>query len=70
MKESRPDQFGCVEITSVPMKRGSASLCAVMGWHSRKVLGGKLSNTMDTTLCLVALSDEVSSSGGLAAGHL
>ncbi len=51
----RPDQVWCADITYVPMPRGSAYLCAVMDWNSRKVLGWSLSNTMGTDLCLEAL---------------
>ena len=40
----RPDQVWCTDITYVPMPRGHAYLCAVMDWHSRKVLGWSLSN--------------------------
>ena len=64
LEVTRPDQVWCADITYVPMSRGSAYLCAVMDWHSRKVLGWRLSNTMDTALCLGALSDAVDSSGG------
>jgi putative transposase len=59
----RPDQAWCADITYVPMPRGSAYLCAVMDWHSRKVLGWALSNTMGTDLCLAALERAVSSTG-------
>lgn len=52
---SRCDHVWCADITYVPMARGNAFLCAVMDWHSRKVLGWQLSNTMDNTLCLNAL---------------
>ena len=51
----RPDQVWCADITYVPMPRGHAYLCAVMDWHSRKVLGWAVSNTMGTELCLEAL---------------
>jgi transposase InsO family protein len=51
----RPDQVWCADITYVPMPRGHAYLCAVMDWHSRKVLGWAVSNTMGTGLCLEAL---------------
>ena len=61
---TRPDQVWCSDITYVPMPRGHAYLCAVMDWHSRKVLGWRLSNTMDAALCLGALSDAVAASGG------
>jgi len=59
----RPDQVWCADITYVPMPRGHAYLCAVMDWHSRKVLSWSLSNTMGTDLCLEALERAVSSTG-------
>jgi transposase InsO family protein len=43
----RPDQAWCADITYVPMPGGHAYLCAVMDWHSRRVLGWALSNTME-----------------------
>lgn len=52
---TRADQVWCADITYIPMKRGSAYLCAVMDWHTRCVLGWAVSNTMDTSLCLLAL---------------
>ncbi len=36
-------------------------LCAVMDWHSRKVLGWAGSNTMGTDLCLEALEKALNS---------
>lgn len=56
---SRPDQVWCADITYIPMPHGHAYLCAVMDWHSRKVLGWALSNTMDGALCQRALADAV-----------
>jgi putative transposase len=38
-------------------------LCAVMDWHSRKVLGWELSNTMDSGLCLRALEKALARTG-------
>ena len=58
-----PDQVWCADITYVPMPGGHASLCAVMDWHSRKVLGWAVSNTMDTGLCLSALNEAISLTG-------
>ena len=52
---TRPDQVWCADITYVPMPRGHAYLCAVMDWHTRCVLGWAVSNTMDVSLCLLAL---------------
>jgi putative transposase len=59
----RPDHVWCADITYVPMPRGHAYLCAVMDWHSRKVLGWSLSNTMGTDLCLEALDNALGSTG-------
>ena len=58
-----PDQVWCADITYVPMPRGHAYLCAVMDWHSRKVLGWAVSNTMGTGLCLEALEKALNSTG-------
>jgi putative transposase len=44
------------------MPHGSAYLCAVMDWHSRKVLGWAVSNTMDGALCAMALEAAVKQS--------
>jgi putative transposase len=59
----RPDHVWCADITYVPMPRGHAYLCAVMDWHSRKVLGWAVSNTMGTGLCLEALEIALQSTG-------
>lgn len=59
----RSDQVWCTDITYVPMPRGHAYLCAVMDWHSRKVLGWTVSNTMDTSLCLDALKKAMRNTG-------
>jgi putative transposase len=61
----RPDQVWCADITYVPMSRGHAYLCVVMDWYSRKVLGWRLSNTMEVGLCLEALAMAVGQSGRL-----
>lgn len=60
---ARPDQVWCADITYIPMPGGSAYLCAVMDWYSRKVLGWAVSNTMDTGLCLAALNQALRSTG-------
>jgi putative transposase len=59
----RPDHAWCADITYVPMPGGHAYLCAVMDWHSRKVLGWAISNTMGTDLCLDALNRAMSDTG-------
>jgi putative transposase len=45
------------------MPGGSAYLCAVMDWYSRKVLGWAVSNTMETGLCLKALGNALETTG-------
>jgi putative transposase len=59
---TRPDQVWCADITYVPMPHGHAYLCVVMDWHSRKVLGWQVSNTMDAALCQDALTAAVAQS--------
>ena len=55
LKIDRANQVWCTDFMYVPMPVGHAYLCAVMDWHTRKVLGWAVSNTMDTELCLNAL---------------
>ena len=55
----RPDQVWCTDVTDVtyvPMAHGFMYLVAVMDWYSRKVLSWRLSNTMDTSFCVDALT--------------
>ena len=51
-----PNQVWCSDITYIPMHRGFMYLVVIMDWFSRYVLAWELSNTMDTTFCLDALS--------------
>jgi putative transposase len=57
MKIGRPNQVWCADITYIPLARGFLYLVAIMDWHSRKVLGWRLSNTMDVQFCVDALED-------------
>ena len=43
----RPDQVGCADITSIPLRRGSLDLVAVMDRAGRKVPARRPSNTPD-----------------------
>ena len=63
LKVTQADQVWCTDITYIPMPVGHAFLCAVMDWHSRKVLGWAVSNTMDTGLCLAALQQALDQTG-------
>ena len=59
------DEVWCADITYIPMPHGHAYLCAVMDWHSRKVLGWAVSNTMDSALTEKAVAAAVAQCGGL-----
>ncbi len=54
---TRPNQVWASDITYLPMSRGFAYLVAIMDVHSRKVLSWRLSNSMDTSFCLDALTE-------------
>lgn len=62
---TRANEVWCSDITYVPMAGGNAFLCVVMDWHSRKVLGWAVSNTMDVALCLTALARALQGAGGV-----
>ena len=63
LKIDRANQVWCTDFTYVPMPVGHAYLCAVMDWHTRKVLGWAVSNTMDTELCLNVLQQALTLTG-------
>ena len=63
LKIDRVNQVWCTDFTYVPMPVGHAYLCAVMDWHTRRVLGWAVSNTMDTTLCLNVLQQAMTLTG-------
>ena len=46
-KITRPNQVWAVDIPYLPMARGILCLVAVMDWHSRYVVGWRLSNTLE-----------------------
>lgn len=51
----RPNQVWATDITYLPIKGGFAYLCAVIDWHTRRVLSWELSNTLDATFCVRAV---------------
>lgn len=53
----RPNQVWATDITYIRVERGFAYLAAVIDWHSRQVLAWRLSNTMDVTFCIEALTE-------------
>jgi putative transposase len=63
MTIDRPDQVWCSDLTYIPMRKGFLYLVAIMDWASRWVLAWKLSNTMDTDVCLEALDEAMARFG-------
>lgn len=59
----RANQVWAMDITYVPIEGGFVYLCAVLDWHSRKVLSWRLSNSMDASFCLEALREALASHG-------
>ena len=55
VKVERPDHVWCADLTCIPVSQGYLYLVAVMDWASRHVLSWRLSNTMDSQLCIEAL---------------
>lgn len=56
----RPNQVWSSDITYIRMDKGFLYLVAVLDWYSRFVLSWKLSNTLDTSFCLVAMEEAMS----------
>jgi len=60
---SRPNQVWCADVTYLPMAHGFMYLVAIMDWYSRTVLSWRLSNTMDTSFCIDALTEAIEAYG-------
>jgi len=59
----RSNQVWSMDITYIPMKKGFMYLCAVIDWHSRYLLGWKLSNTLSADFCIETLEESVAAYG-------
>ena len=59
----RPNQVWSTDITYIPMQKGFMYLCAIIDWHSRYLLGWKLSNTLSADFCIEALEEAVAAYG-------
>jgi putative transposase len=60
---TRANHVWCADITYIPMRRGFLYLVSIMDWYSRRVLSWRLSNTMDVSFCLDALSEAIDTYG-------
>lgn len=52
-----PDHVWSTDITYIRLRRGFVYLAAILDWYSRKVLAGRLSNTLETRFCLDGLDE-------------
>ena len=50
----------CSDITYIPVKNGFLYLVVIMDWATRKLLTGRLSNTLDARFCVEALEEAIS----------
>ena len=50
-----PNEVWSGDITYIRLERGYAYLCAIIDWHSKKILAYTLSSTMDTSLTVRTL---------------
>jgi|GEM_PF-2704864 len=50
---------GPIKLTYLPMRRGFLYLVAIMDWFTRKVLAGRISNTLEAEFCLEALNEAI-----------
>ena len=55
----RANQVWAMDISYIPMARGFVYLCAVLDWHSRRVLAHRVSITMDADFCVEALEEAI-----------
>jgi putative transposase len=53
---TRPDEVWAADITYIPMSQGFMYLVAIIDWHSRYVIGWRLSNSLESSFCVDVLS--------------
>lgn len=58
-----PNQVWAIDITYIPMKRGHMYLTAIIDWHSRFIVGWKLSDTLESSNILETVRKAVETYG-------
>ena len=53
----RPNMVWSSDITYIPLGKGFLYLVAIIDWYSRYVIAWRLSNSMDTSFCIDALTE-------------
>ena len=59
----RPNQVWSTDITYVRLSRGFVYLVAIIDWYSRRVLGWRISNSMEATFCVDCLEEAIRAHG-------
>lgn len=59
----RPNQVWSTDITYIRLAHGFAYLVAIMDWYSRRVLGWRISNSMDANFCVDCLEETMRNYG-------
>lgn len=59
MTIDRANHVWATDICYLPMRKGFSYLVAIMDWASRKVLAWRLSNTLDASFCIEALTEAI-----------
>jgi len=60
---ARPNHVWSTDITYIRLAHGFVYLVAIIDWYSRRVLGWRISNTMDATFCVDCLEDTIRTHG-------
>jgi putative transposase len=60
---TRPNQVWSTDITYIRLDRGFAYLVAIIDWYSRRVLGWRISNSMDASFCVDCLAETIKQHG-------
>lgn len=60
---THPNHVWSTDITYLPLPQGFMYLVAVMDWYSRYVLSWRLSNSMDSGFCVLALEEALKKFG-------
>ena len=56
---TRPNQVWSTDITYIRLEHGFVYLMAIIDWYSRKVLGWRISNTLDAGFCVECLEETI-----------
>lgn len=58
-----PNQVWSIDIIYLPMNRSHMYLTAIIDWHSRKIVGHYLSDTLDASSVILAVKEAISQHG-------